>query len=127
MDYQNYFIKAREAYLSFTKHDKVDKLLKYLAGHIDKNVEQLLAANQIDLDRMPQTDPRHDRLRLTPDRIAGISDEIRNIVSLPSPLGKILEEHVRPNRLKISKVSVPFGVVGIVYESRPNVTFDVFS
>jgi glutamate-5-semialdehyde dehydrogenase len=64
---------------------------------------------------------------LTAKRIEGIASDIRNVVELPSPVGKILMENKRPNGLKISKISVPFGVIGVIYEARPNVTFDVFS
>lgn len=69
----------------------------------------------------------YDRLLLNRERIAGIAADIRNVASLPSPLGKILSETVRPNGMKITKVSVPFGVIGVIYEARPNVGFDVFS
>jgi len=69
----------------------------------------------------------YDRLLLTKERIEGIAADIRNVASLPSPLGKIMLDTVRPNGIKITKVSVPFGVVGIIYEARPNVSFDVFA
>ena len=78
---------------------------------------------------MPKTcgDPKYDRLKLTPERLRGIASDMMNVASLPSPLGRILEETVRPNGLRLKKVSVPFGVIGIIYEARPNVSFDVFS
>jgi glutamate-5-semialdehyde dehydrogenase len=76
---------------------------------------------------MDKADPKYDRLKLSEERIKGIASDIRNVASLPYPVGRILSETVRPNGLKISKISVPFGVIGIIYEARPNVTFDVFS
>ena len=127
MNYQDVFSKAREASQSFTEHNQVDELLKYLADQLESNVKQLLAANQKDLDKMSLSDPKYDRLKLTPERIAGIAAEMRNVASFPSPLGRTLEQRVQPNGLKITKVSVPIGVIGIIYEARPNVTFDVFS
>ena len=76
---------------------------------------------------MDKADPKYDRLKLTETRIKGITGDIRNVVSLPSPLGKTIYSYDKPNGLKITKVTVPFGVIGIIYEARPNVTFDVFS
>ena len=76
---------------------------------------------------MPSSDPKYDRLKLTKSRLQDIAADIRNVAALPSPLGKVLKENVLPNGLKIKRVSVPFGVIGIIYEARPNVTFDVFS
>ena len=127
MSYQDIFSKARKASRSFTGHDRVDELLNYLAEYLKENTEQLLAANRKDLDRMALSDPKNDRLKLTPERIADIAADMRHVATLPSPLGRILEQNIRPNGLDIRKISVPIGVVGIVYEARPNVTFDVFS
>ena len=127
MDYQDIFLTARKASQSFTEHHQVDQMLNYLASQLQKNTQQLLAANQKDLDRMSISDPKYDRLKLTPERIADIASDMRQVASLPSPLGQILDQRTRPNGLEISKISVPIGVVGIIYESRPNVTFDVFS
>lgn len=89
--------------------------------------EIILEANAKDLIRMDKADPKYDRLRLTPDRLQGIADDMRSVASLPSPLGKEIDVWQRPNGMRIKKVSVPFGVIGIIYEARPNVTFDVFS
>jgi glutamate-5-semialdehyde dehydrogenase len=89
--------------------------------------EDVLRANGEDLLRMEQSDPKYDRLMLTSDRINGIAGDMRQVALLPSPLGRVLSETVRPNGMRIRKISVPFGVVGVVYEARPNVTFDVFS
>ncbi len=76
---------------------------------------------------MDAGDPKYDRLELTASRIRGIASDIRNVAALNSPVGKVLKENIRPNGLRIKKVTVPFGVIGIIYEARPNVTFDVFS
>lgn len=127
MDYQDIFSKSREAFISFTGHCQVEELLNDLAGLLEKNTHQLLAANQKDLDRMDMSDPKYDRLKLTAARIADIAGDMRNVASLPSPLGKVLEKKIRPNGLDIQKISVPIGVIGVIYEARPNVTFDVFS
>ena len=87
----------------------------------------ILAANALDLAALQTSNPLYDRLLLTPERIKSIANDIRNVAALPSPLGKTLMETQRPNGMKITKISVPFGVVGIIYEARPNVSFDVFS
>jgi glutamate-5-semialdehyde dehydrogenase len=87
----------------------------------------LLAANQLDLERMDPADPKYDRLLLNPKRLEDIAQDIRKVADLPSPLGRVLEERTLPNGLELKKTSVPMGVIGIVYESRPNVTFDVFA
>ena len=127
MDYQDIFSKSRDAFRSFTEHGRVNDVLKYVAGQLEKNTEQLLVANQKDLDWMDKTDPKYDRLKLTAKRIADIAGDMRDVALLPSPLGKILEKKIRPNGLNIQKISVPVGVIGVIYEARPNVTFDVFS
>ena len=76
---------------------------------------------------MPVDDPKYDRLKLTVQRIQDIAGEIINVAALPTPLGKVLEERTMDNGMHISKITVPLGVIGIIYEARPNVTFDVFS
>jgi glutamate-5-semialdehyde dehydrogenase len=127
MNYQDIFFKAREASRTFTDQQQVDLMLKYLSNQLSKNISTLLVANQKDLDRMSLQDAKYDRLKLTPERIADIANDMYQIALLPPPLGRVLEQQTRPNGLIISKISAPFGVVGIIYESRPNVTFDVFS
>ncbi len=109
-----------------TSTDTTRVLLK-LADEAEKNIEILLAENQKDLVRMEKSNPKYDRLLLTADRIKSIASEIRNVATLPAPVGEILEEKVLPNGLKMSRKRVPLGVVGVIYEARPNVTFDVFS
>jgi glutamate-5-semialdehyde dehydrogenase len=76
---------------------------------------------------MDAADPKYDRLKLTAARLEGIAGDMRSVATLPSPLGRVLSESQRPNGMTIRKVTVPFGVVGVIYEARPNVTFDVFA
>ncbi len=102
-------------------------ILLALADAIGQKQEQLLTANAQDLAQMQPNDPLYDRLQLTPERLQGIAQDMRNVAALPSPLG--IETCVRtlPNGLRLRRVSVPFGVIGMIYEARPNVSFDVFS
>ena len=101
-----------------------DALLRALADALLARADFLLRANTQDLARLPAADPRHDRLRLTPARLAGLAQDLRAVAALPSPLGAVLSEKTLPNGLHLSKVRVPLGVVGIIYEARPNVTID---
>ena len=105
----------------------ISDVLLSLASSAEEMTGFILSENRKDLDRMNPEDPRYDRLKLTKERIASIASEIRHVAGLPDPAGRILAGSTRPNGLKISKISVPFGVIGIIYEARPNVTFDVFS
>jgi glutamate-5-semialdehyde dehydrogenase len=107
--------------------EKINQVLADVAAAAIENTAFILQENSRDLNRMDSKDPKYDRLMLTADRIEGIASDISNVGSLPSPLGRVLSETSRPNGLQITKVSVPFGVIGIIYEARPNVTFDVFS
>lgn len=95
------------------------------AARAEKNI--ILSENEKDLAQMDSNDPKYDRLLLTAERIEAIADDICNVAQLPSPLGKVLMTSERPNKMSISKVTVPFGVIGIIYEARPNVSFDVFA
>ncbi len=106
---------------------EINQTLRLLADSILAGQEQILAANKKDLERMDPTDPKFDRLLLNEDRLAEIARDIRKVAELPSPLGRELESKVLPNGLHLSKVSTPVGVVGMVFESRPNVPFDVFA
>ena len=111
-------------------HVSDETIAKVLCAVADKAVAQMdtiLLANQQDLNRMDPANPKYDRLKLTSERIQGIAADMRNVAQLPSPVGRVLKDTVRPNGLKIKQVSVPFGVIGIIYEARPNVSFDVFS
>ena len=106
---------------------EVSQILCEVATALREATAVIMNANVIDLARMSQDNPKYDRLKLTPARIEGIASDMENVAGLPSPLGKVLSEAVRPNGMLIRKVSVPFGVVGVIYEARPNVTADVFS
>lgn len=122
---QNTLAASRK--LNLVEDDQIKEVLKELAIQARANSEFILAENQKDLERMDPLDPKFDRLKLSKDRIEGIAGDIENVAGLESPVGIILKETVRPNGLKISKITVPFGVIGIIYEARPNVTFDVFT
>ena len=105
----------------------INRILTDTASALLSRQAEVLAANAEDLQRMDPANPKYDRLRLTEERLAGIAGDMKNVASLPSPLGKLLSETIRPNGMVIRKVTVPFGVIGVIYEARPNVTFDVFS
>lgn len=102
-------------------------VLLHLADAIVAGSAGLLEANAKDLAAMDRSNPLYDRLMLTEDRLKGIAADMRQVASLPSPLGRTLVERTLPNGLRLRKISVPFGVIGVIYEARPNVTFDVFS
>ena len=101
--------------------------LEAVADAILAHSAELLSANAEDLARMDPQNPLYDRLKLSPERLEGIASDMRHVAALPSPLGRTLEDRTLPNGLRLRKVSVPFGVIGVIYEARPNVTFDVFS
>lgn len=113
--------------LALLDSKKINEVLISVADAAIDNTDVILKANQLDLQLMDSSNPKYDRLKLTAERIMDIASDIRNVASLPSPLGNIIYEDVRPNGLKLKKVSVPFGVIGVIYEARPNVSFDVFS
>ncbi len=113
--------------LALRSDEQISSLLRHVADAIDRNAAEILEANSRDLSRMAEDNPMRDRLQLTPERISDITSDMRTVASLPSPLGRVLSSTVRPNGMKIDKVSVPFGVIGVVYEARPNVTLDIFS
>lgn len=113
--------------LNLVSEEQINRILMELADEAEKQSTFILEENRKDLSRMDPSDPKYDRLKLTDERLRGIAADMRNVATLPSPVGKILSETIRPNGLRITKVSVPFGVIGIIYEARPNVTFDVFS
>ena len=106
---------------------EVSVILEELASLLKERQEDILRANAADLARMEATNPKYDRLKLTPTRLDEMADELTQVAHLPSPLYRTLAEWTRPNGLAFRKVSVPFGVVGIIYEARPNVTTDVFA
>ena len=107
--------------------EQVRNILMTLADALEEQTEKVLTANKKDLLRMDPSNPKYDRLKLTSQRLYDIAADMRNVAGLSSPLGKILDSHTPPNGMLIQKVSVPFGVIGVIYEARPNVTCDVFS
>jgi glutamate-5-semialdehyde dehydrogenase len=129
MDLQLSFKSASEAALglSVIEENKVNQVIRDLADAVVAQAPLLLEANHKDLSSMQKDAPNYDRLQLTTDRIEGIASELRQVASLQSPLGEILEKRQLSNGLSLSKVRVPLGVVGVIYEARPNVTFDVFA
>jgi glutamate-5-semialdehyde dehydrogenase len=128
MGYQQYFEAAQLAGRSLNlSADTTNEVLADLAAEAIAQTDYLLAENRKDLDRMDVDNPNYDRLKLTAERIKGIADDIINVSKLENPLGHILSEKTMPNGLHISKISVPLGVIGVIYEARPNVTFDVLA
>ena len=123
--FENARVAARK--LNLVDTETIDKILLAVADEAEKEVDYILQENCRDLALMPKTDPKYDRLMRSRERILGITSDMRKVAELPSPLGRILASFDRPNGMRIEKVSVPFGVIGIIYEARPNVTFDVFS
>lgn len=119
--------KAASRQLATIPDDKRNEILLAVADAIIANKERILRANTEDLAKMDPKNPLYDRLQLTDKRLEDIATDMRNVSKLPSPLGHILKESTLPNGLRLKRVSVPFGVIGMIYEARPNVTFDVFS
>ena len=119
--------KAASRTLAAISDDRRNEILLAVATAIISQKERILSANSRDLARMEPSNPLYDRLQLTSSRLDGIASDMRNVASLPSPLGRVLRETVLPNGLRLKRVSVPFGVIGMISEARPNVTFDVFS
>lgn len=105
----------------------INQVLEDVAKTTESRIHYLLSENEKDLQLLDKEDPKYDRLLLTEDRIRGIVSDIRNVIKLDSPVDKFTESHTRPNGMTIKRKTVPFGVIGVIYESRPNVSFDVFS
>lgn len=103
------------------------RILNDLADLALKETDWLIDENRKDLERMDPGDPKYDRLTLTAERVNGIAEDLRNVARLKSPVGQILTQKTLRNGLELKKIRVPLGVIGIIYEARPNVTFDVFS
>ncbi len=120
-------VKKASAGLALLDDTRRSTVLKAVADAIESHQAELLAANASDLARMDKDNPLYDRLQLSGKRLAGIASDMRHVSTLPSPLGRILLDRTLPNGLHLQRISVPFGVIGIIYEARPNVTFDVFS
>ena len=120
-------VKDASYTLTFLDDSKRNEILQTVADSIIGNKEKLLEANAEDLAKMDKTNPLYDRLLLTDKRLEGIASDMRHVSMLPSPLDRPLQEKTLENGLHLRRVSVPFGVIGMIYEARPNVTFDVFS
>ncbi|WP_294472426.1 glutamate-5-semialdehyde dehydrogenase [uncultured Bacteroides sp.] len=120
-------VQAASRELALLSDDTINRILNAVADAAIAETTYILTENEKDLARMDKNDPKYDRLKLTKERLEGIAVDTRNVATLPTPLGRILKESERPNGMKITKISVPFGVIGIIYEARPNVSFDVFS
>ena len=120
-------VKAASKSLAFLTDDRRNEVLQALADAIESHIDCLLAANTIDLSCMDKANPMYDRLQLTPQRLHDIANDMRHVSQLPSPLGRTLKEKTLDNGLHLRRFSTPFGVIGMIYEARPNVTFDVFS
>ena len=120
-------VKCASRSLTLIPDNRRDEILLAVADAIGDNEAILLEANAKDLSRMEKSNPLYDRLQLTHDRLCGIASDMRHVAALPSPLGKVLKDKVLDKGLHLRRVSVPFGVIGMVFEARPNVAFDVFS
>lgn len=119
--------KVASRSLAAISDEKRNSILMAVADSLIANKKRILDANAEDLAKMDPKNPLYDRLQLTDKRLEDIASDMRNVSRLPSPLGRILKESTLPNGLRLKRVSVPFGVIGMIYEARPNVTFDVFS
>lgn len=120
-------VKNASKTLATIRDEKRNEILLAVADSIESNIPQLIASNALDLARMDKNDPMYDRLQLNAKRLQDIAADMRHVSTLPSPLGRVLKEKTLDNGLHLRRISVPFGVIGMIYEARPNVTFDVFS
>ena len=120
-------VKRASKTLALLSDAQRNEILLAVADAIIAQKERILKANAEDLAKMEKSNPLYDRLQLTHSRLEGIAGDMRNVATLPSPLGHVTKQKTLPNGLRLCRVSVPFGVIGMIYEARPNVTFDVFS
>jgi len=120
-------VKKASKSLALLNDQQRNEVLNAVADAIIAQQERILNANSQDLAKMDKANPLYDRLQLTTSRLEGIAGDMRNVATLPSPLGHITKQKTLPNGMRLCRVSVPFGVIGMIYEARPNVTFDVFS
>ena len=116
MKLKNTFLAVQRASraLRLLSNERINEVLLAIADEVLLEVDFILSENKKDLDRMEPSNPKYDRLKLTKERLEGIVADIRNVATLPSPLGRVLMETKRPNGMSLTKVSVPFGVIGIV-------------
>lgn len=129
MDLNKVFASVLDASRELPSLDdrKINQILLAVADAALSNADFILSENRKDLERMNPEDPKYDRLKLTEERLQGIAADTRNVATLPSPLGRKLKEYTHPLGMRMRKVSVAFGVIGVIYEARPNVSFDVFA
>ena len=120
-------VKTASKTLGLLSDEQRNEILQAVADAIIAETPALLAANAEDLAKMDKANPLYDRLQLTEQRLQDIASDMQHVSTLPSPLGRILKDKTLDNGLHLQRVSVPFGVIGMIYEARPNVTFDVFS
>lgn len=120
-------IQVASKNLLLLNETEINNILEAVARETELKTHYILSENQKDLQMMDKENPKYDRLKLTEERIQSIVDDIRNVIKLPSPLGRILDDRTLENGLHLMKKSVPFGVIGVIFEARPNVCFDVFS
>ncbi|MBR2236097.1 MAG: glutamate-5-semialdehyde dehydrogenase [Prevotella sp.] len=120
-------VKDASRALALLSDQQRSEILLAVADTIINNKTRILEANAKDLAKMDRENPLYDRLLLSEQRLEGIAADMRHVASLPTPLGHITKKTTLPNGLRLRRVSVPFGVIGIIYEARPNVTFDVFA
>ena len=120
-------VKRASKSLALLTDEQRNEILNAVADAIINHKVRILEANAQDLAKMSKDNPLYDRLQLTDSRLEGIASDMRNVATLPSPLGHVTKQKTLPNGLRLCRVSVPFGVIGMIYEARPNVTFDVFS
>ena len=119
--------KAASAKIRVLKPEEKKIAYEFLEKNLKINTKKILDANKLDIDNAIKNNlakPLINRLKVTEDSILGIIKSVNDIKNLPEPIGKILESWEQPNGLKFSKISVPLGVLGVIYESRPNVTVD---
>jgi glutamate-5-semialdehyde dehydrogenase len=120
-------VKRASKSLALLSDEQRNDILNAVADTIIDFKERILVANEKDLAKMDPKNPLYDRLQLTEKRLDDIAADMRNVATLPSPLGHITKQKTLPNGLRLCRVSVPFGVIGMIYEARPNVTYDVFA
>ena len=129
MELKETFQKVKKASktLGLLTDTQRNEILQAVADAIIAETPALLKANTEDLAKMDKANPLYDRLQLTEQRLLDIASDMRHVSTLPSPLGRVLKDKTLNNGLHLQRVAVPFGVIGMIYEARPNVTFDVFS
>ncbi len=120
-------VKAASKELALISDDRKNDILLAVADAIIKRKGELLEENKKDLSRMDKSNSLYDRLQLTDKRLEGIAADMRHVATLENPLGKVQKHKTLENGLVLTRISVPFGVIGVIYEARPNVSFDVFS